>query len=65
MLLILLIRPSLLSTRHGQHLNACTREAGRKAVVEMGGERKNGSVFGVLTFLRSGSSSSLPQRLGL
>ena len=35
-LLILLIRPSLLPTRQGQHLNACTRgEAGRKIVVEM------------------------------
>lgn len=34
-LLILLICPSLLSTRHGQHLNACTRaEEARKVVVE-------------------------------
>jgi hypothetical protein len=47
-LLILLIRPSLLSTRHGQHLNACTRgEAGRKTLVGMDRKRKNGSVLGI------------------
>lgn len=51
-LLILLICPSLLSTRHGQHLNAYTRaEAGGKVVVEVEGKRIMLVGFRLLIFL--------------